>query len=294
MKELINNLAFVSNNTFEVIKSPHLQHNDISCALQKTLDFNELIRIFSAEIQELVPHNGVLYTNPELNLNILNGTQSNHSCCYKLTSEGMVLGELKLMRHDHFDKAEIYLLETLLCYLVNPLKNATLFNQALTMAHTDNLTQTNNRPSFNESIKREIIIARRYSTPLSLIFIDIDHFRIINDTYGRTCGDRALLAIASCIKSSICACYTTYRYGGEEFALLLSDTDIEGATLLSERIRNNIESTSIGYKDKQIKLTASFGISYLQDEDTVTTFINRTDGALCQAKIKGRNQIVAY
>ena len=292
MKKFTNNLAIASNNTFEAAKAPHQQHSDISIALQKTLDFNELIQIFSTKIQKLVPHNGFIYTNPEFNIHILNGTQNDNSCSYTLTVEEMNLGELKIMRQEHFSKTEIYLLETLLCYLITPLKNATLFNQALTMAYTDLLTQTNNRPAFNESIKREIIIARRYSTPLSLIFIDIDHFKTINDTYSRLCGDKALIAFADCIKNSIRDCDIIYRYGGEEFAVLLSNTSLEGAILLSKRIRENVENINLRYSNEQIKLTASLGTSCLRDDDTVNSFINRTDSAMYQAKINGRNQVV--
>ena len=292
MKKFTNNLAIVSNNTFEAAKSPHQQHLDISNALQKTLDFNELIQIFSTKIQKLVPHVGLIYTNPEFNIHILNGIQNNNSCSYTLTVEDMSLGDLKIMREKPFSKTEIYLLETLLCYLITPLKNATLFNQALTTAYTDLLTQTNNRPAFNESIKREIIIARRYSAPLSLMFIDIDHFKTINDTYSHLCGDKALIAIADCIKNSIRDCDIIYRYGGEEFAVLLSNTSLKGAIILSERIRKNVENIHLSYSNEQIKLTASLGISCLHDDDTVKTFINRTDGAMYQAKVNGRNQVV--
>ncbi len=291
MTELINNLAIISKNAAGTL-SNHQHHSEISCALQKSLYFNELIRIFSTKIQQLVPHNGYFYTNSVFDINIFNGIQSNNYCRYRLTSEDFILGELKLMRQNHFGKAEIYLLETLLSYLITPLTNATLFNQSLTMAYTDISTLTHNRPAFNEAIKREITIARRYSLPLSLILLDIDNFKVINDTYSYHCGNRVLMAIADCIKSSIRACDTAYRYGGEEFAIVLSNTEIKWATLLSERIRENIENINLNYHNKQIKITASFGTSSISKEDTVNTFINRTDGAMYQAKINGRNLVV--
>ena len=292
MNNLTNNLAIVSNNSLTATMSPQLHHRDICKVLQKTLEFHEIIQIFSANIQELVPHSGFIYTNTEFKLNIRDGDPRGDSCSYKLTSENMALGELKLIRKDHFSKIEIYLLETLLGYLVTPLKNAALFNQALTMAYTDLLTKTNNRPAFNEAIKREITLARRYSTSLSLIFIDIDHFKMINDTYGQLCGDRALRTVADCIKNSIHACDTIYRYGGEEFSIILGDTNIKKATLLCEKIRQNIECISLNYNNQPLKLTASFGASSLHDDDGVLSFLNRTEGAMYKAKIYGRNQVV--
>ena len=286
-----NNLAIVSNNTFEATKAVNLQHYDISSALQTTLEFSELIHIFSTKIQALVPHNGFVYTNPEFDLNIQNGIQTKNSCSYALTVEEQALGELKLMRHTHFSKHEINLLETLLCCLIYPLRNATLLNQALKMAFTDPLTQTNNRTAFNDSVRREMTLATRHSNPLSLIFIDIDHFKVINDTYGHDCGDHALKAVANCIKESIRASDIAYRYGGEEFVVLLSDTDAHGAELLAERIRGSIERHSLAYGMELIKLTASLGISRLRGNDHVDTFIKRADNAMYQAKSNGRNQI---
>ncbi len=293
MNKLTHNLAIVSNNRFATTNAPHLHHKEISNALQTSHNFNELIQTFSSKIQHLVPHKGYIYTNPKFNLDILQGTQSRISCSYKLNAEDMSLGELKLMRQAHFDKTEIYLLETLLCYLINPLRNATLFNQALTMAYTDPITQTNNRPAFNESIKREIAIARRYVKPLSLVLVDIDHFKTINDTYGHLYGDKVLLTIADCIKNSIRTCDISARSGGEEFAILLSNTSLKWAVPLSERIRENIAAINLSDNSEQINVTASLGVSCLNDEDTVNTFIYRAQSAMYQAKINGRNQVVA-
>ncbi|SCN47355.1 GGDEF domain protein [methanotrophic endosymbiont of Bathymodiolus azoricus (Menez Gwen)] len=131
MTAKIDNLAIISNNTFEATKASNLNHYDISSALQTTLEFHELVHIFSTKIQELVPHNGFIYTNTEFDLNIQKGIQTKNTCSYALKVEDQDLGELTLMRHTRFSKHEIDLLETLLCCLIYPLRNATLFNGAL-------------------------------------------------------------------------------------------------------------------------------------------------------------------
>lgn len=290
MKKESANLAIVSNNTFEASKAVNLHHYDISSALQTTLEFNELIQIFSTKIQPLIPHNGFIYENDEFGLEIKNGILTKHSCTYALKVEDMQLGSLKIMRRQRFDDEEIKLLESLLCALIYPLKNATLFNQALKMAYTDPLTKTNNRAVFKDTLQREIKLAHRNSSHLSIIFFDIDHFKDVNDNYGHECGDIALTAAANCIKDAVRGSDIVFRYGGEEFVILLSDTDIDGAKVMAERIRKNVENHTIAYGMEILKLTASLGVSTLRGNDDCDSVINRADNAMYRAKENGRNQ----
>jgi len=291
MKKKSANLGIVSNNTFEASKAVNLHHYDISSALQTTLEFDELISIFSTKIKTLIPHNGFVYENNEFNLNIRQGIVTKHSCTYALKVENMQLGNLKIMRRQRFENEEIKLLESLLCSLIYPLKNATLLNQALKMAFTDPLTKTNNRMAFSDSLQREIKLSHRNSRHLSIIFFDIDYFKQINDTYGHECGDITLASVASIIKEAVRGSDIVYRYGGEEFVILLSDTDIDGAKVMAERIRSKIESHTIAYGMDIIKLTASLGVSSLRGNDTADSLIKRADKAMYLAKDQGRNQI---
>lgn len=291
MKEESGSLAIVSNNTFEASKAVNLHHYDISSALQTTLEFSELVKIFSDKIRNLVPHNGFVYQNNEFGLEISQGIVTKHSCTYALKVENTPLGSLKLMRRQKFAEKELKLLESLLCSLIYPLKNATLFNQALKMAYTDPLTQTNNRAAFNDTLKREIKLAQRNSSHLSLIFFDIDHFKAINDDYGHDCGDLALSSAANCIKDAVRGSDIVFRYGGEEFVILLSDTDLEGAKLMAERIRLSIEKHTIAYGMKTLNLTASLGVSSLRGNDNSNSLVKRADSAMYKAKQNGRNQV---
>ena len=291
MKKKSANLAVVSNNTFEASKAVNLHHYDISSALQTTLEFNELIDIFSNQIKILIPHNGFVYENDAFDLNISRGIVTKNSCSYALKVENMQLGSLKIMRRQRFADEEIKLLETLLCSLIYPLKNATLYNQALKMAFTDPLTKTNNRTAFSDSLQREINLSLRSSRDLSLVFFDIDHFKQVNDTYGHECGDMVLASAANCIKESLRGSDIVFRYGGEEFVILLSDTDLAGAKTISERIRLKIENHTIAYGMNTLKLTASLGISTLRKNDTPESLTKRADKAMYLAKENGRNQI---
>jgi diguanylate cyclase (GGDEF)-like protein len=285
-------LAVISNNTFESTKTVNLNHYDISSALQTTLDFNKLISIFSSKIENMVPHSAFIYTNAEFGLEIKNGVFTRHSCSYALKVEEQKLGTLKLMRNHKFDDSEIKLLETLLCCLIYPLKNATSYHQAIKMAYTDPLTQANNRASFDDSVKREMSLADRHAKNLSMIFLDIDHFKHINDQYGHDCGDFTLASVAKRIKENLRGSDMLFRIGGEEFVILLSGTDISGAELLAERIRTSIERHSLVFDMEIIKVTVSMGVSSLLKDDTANAFIKRADGAMYKAKHSGRNRVV--
>lgn len=292
MTKKSTNLAVISNKTFEATKAVNINHYDISSALQTTLEFNKLIAIFIQKIESIVPHSAYAYTNPEFGLEIKKGVFTRHSCSYALKIEKQRLGELKLMRNYKFENAELELLETLLCCLIYPLKNATMYQQAIKMAHTDPLTQTNNRAAFDDDIKREISLAARHSKSLSVIFLDIDHFKYINDHYGHECGDIALASTAKWIKECLRGSDAVYRFGGEEFVILLSETDLVGAEIVAERIRGTIEAHTLSYNMQAVNMTASLGVGELRANDTVDALVKRADGAMYKAKKSGRNQVV--
>lgn len=293
MKEKAAELAIVSNKTFAASTAVNLHHYDISSALQTTLEFDELIAIFCNKIQNTIPHNGVEYTNTDFDLEYKRGVLARHSCSYALKVEEQQLGELKLTRSQRFSKDELKMLESLLCCLIYPLRNATLFQQALKMAFTDPLTKANNRTAFNDSLMREIKRAHRNGSHLSMIFVDVDHFKSINDQYGHECGDLALASVAGWLKDSVRGSDAVYRYGGEEFVILLSDTDIDGALTIGERIRADIESHTLAYGMDVLNLTASLGVATLQGDDTVDSLLKRADAAMYQAKKLGRNRVEA-
>lgn len=291
MKDKSVELAVVSNKSFEASTAVNLHHYDISSALQTTLEFNELIAIFSNKIHATLPHTSVEYINDEFELEFKRGAVSRHSCSYALKVEEQQLGELKLTRSQRFSKSELKMLESMLCCLIYPLRNATLFHQALKMAYTDPLTRTNNRAAFNDMVLRDIKRASRNQQPLSLIFVDIDHFKIINDLHGHACGDLALASVASWIKDSVRGTDVVFRFGGEEFVVLLAETALNDAVVIAERIRADIESHALAYGMEVLNITASLGVSCLRENDGIDSFIERADKAMYQAKRGGRNRV---
>ncbi|MGY6277569.1 GGDEF domain-containing protein [Methylomonas sp. MgM2] len=291
MTEIAAELAVVSNKSFQASTAVNLQHYDISSALQTTLDFAELISIFCNKIQATVPHNSVEYTNSEFRLGYKRGVTARHSCSYALRVEEQQLGELKLTRSQRFSKVELDMLESLLCCLIYPLRNATLFQQALQQAYTDPLTQTHNRAAFNDMLAREIKRANRCNQPLSIIFVDIDHFKLINDEHGHHCGDLALASVAGKIKDSVRASDFVFRYGGEEFVVLLTDTNQDDAAIIAERIRTSVESHTLAYGMAVLNITVSLGVSALKSGDDMPALLKRADDAMYKAKQAGRNRV---
>lgn len=168
---------------------------------------------------------------------------------------------------------------------------------------TDELTKILNRRGLIEILKpwaREV--AYQLANPdrrkalivraLSLIFVDIDHFKKVNDTYGHQAGDAALKGVAKILKESVREIDIVGRYGGEEIVIGLIGANIVDAKKISEHIRQKIAGTPIKYRDHTIKLTASFGVSALSAEHDLEMLIKNADEALYQAKNTGRNKVV--
>lgn len=157
------------------------------------------------------------------------------------------------------------------------------------MVH-DTLTGVYNRSKFNLALACEIQKHNRHQVPFSLAIIDFDHFKNVNDTYGHLIGDQVLVQIASLINSSVRSTDTFARWGGEEFALLMYNTNIDGAKYLLEKLRHLIEQHQI---DDVGSITCSFGVSQYKDNEGENALIKRCDDALYQAKVSGRNQVIA-
>lgn len=159
----------------------------------------------------------------------------------------------------------------------------------------DPLTGCYNRRQFNELIAREMNRYVRYNTVFSLIMMDIDHFKRVNDTYGHDIGDLVLKNMAACCASSIRSSDILCRFGGEEFMIILPETTIENAYVAAEKIRKKIETLQIPLEDGRIiRFTLSLGISDSTQASDVETLIKYADTALYTAKETGRNQTIMY
>jgi len=160
-------------------------------------------------------------------------------------------------------------------------------------AATDPLTGVPNRRSFETTARREVERARRYAKPFAVLALDIDHFKKVNDTYGHDIGDIVLKGMTRICLDKLRVTDILARLGGEEFAMLLPETDIEAATTLAERLRVAIATTPIVTAKGPLPITASLGVAqYAPNEPTIDAALKRADEALYEAKHSGRNKII--
>jgi diguanylate cyclase (GGDEF)-like protein len=265
----------------------------ITALLQTTLDLNRQIELFAAEVQNAVPYDSVTYSHDSLGISVTEGGIGRHSCAYRLTVEGTDLGQICFTRNTRFLEKETQTIELLLCSLVYPLRNALEYRRALDEARRDSMTGTANRQALEVTMQREAALAHRHQAPLSVIFLDIDRFKSINDTHGHAAGDQAICALVGCIQCVIRNTDVLARYGGDEFVVMLSNTPPEGAWLLAERIRETVEAFDGNTIAPGLMLSASLGVATLTVGETAAQLLARADQLLKSAKQSGRNRVVS-
>lgn len=158
---------------------------------------------------------------------------------------------------------------------------------------TDELTSCYNQRYFYNVLDAEISRARRYGRPLSMVMFDIDHFKKVNDKFGHLFGDEILKGIGNILMKSIRTCDTAFRYGGEEFSIILPETTKERAFITAQRIRKKISHTDFKIKKRTVKVTVSAGISdFDRHSKSNESLVMKADKALYMAKRQGRNRAV--
>lgn len=168
-----------------------------------------------------------------------------------------------------------------------------MYSKTRHMSVTDALTGLYNRRHFEDNLEREFLRAVRYDNNLSFAIIDIDYFKKVNDTYGHSAGDYILKEIAYLISQTFRKTDMVFRYGGEEFAVIITETSLEKAVIPLERLRKTIEETVFKFKDEKINITISVGVAEVNEQtNTVHQLFEQADNALYKAKENGRNKVV--
>ena len=169
-----------------------------------------------------------------------------------------------------------------------------MYTQSKQLTVTDNLTKLFNRRHFDFEFEREFKRAKRYNNALSVAIIDIDFFKNINDTYGHLCGDYVLKEVAFIIKDNFRQTDVVCRYGGEEFAIILTETPENTSVIPLERLRKRIENNKFNYKGQELHLTVSIGVTSNIDYVDAFDMFEEADKALYNAKTSGRNRVIKY
>jgi len=190
-----------------------------------------------------------------------------------------------------FDDKDFTVLLNINEHLATAISNARLFAHTKMLAMTDGLTGLYVHRYFQEVLEKEVIRAERYQQPLTLLMIDIDHFKRVNDTYGHQTGDAVLKGISKILKQHLRRSDYACRYGGEEMALVLTQTSMDGANNTAERIRDKIQKETFVYDEKEIHVTVSIGVSEFAVGMNRPQLIELADKSLYEAKHSGRNRV---
>jgi len=215
-----------------------------------------------------------------------------------LTVEGEILGCISLNsdQPNAFDVQDLQFLSVIGYQMAATLKHFQRFSSIKNIAIYDTLTGLHNRRYFEERLGVDTQKSFYSGSPLSLVMVDIDHFKKVNDTFGHTEGDQVLCKISSLLKNSVRKKDTVARYGGEEFILILPEASLESSFVIAERIRRLVENTSFEVGRAQVKITISMGISNFPSHRAKSKeeLVKMADQALYDAKREGRNKVCIF
>ncbi|MCK8818049.1 diguanylate cyclase [Natroniella sulfidigena] len=189
-----------------------------------------------------------------------------------------------------FKETDKKFLTTLANQVAISIENAKMYEQMEKVARKDGLTKLYNHSYFQKVLKKEVDKVKRYQRDLSLLMLDIDNFKLFNDTYGHQAGDEVLKELAQVLVENTREPDLVARYGGEEFVIILPETDRQGAVELGVRLNKSVREMTVDYQNEKLNVTVSIGVANYQDGQQAEELINAADNALYQAKEAGRDQ----
>jgi diguanylate cyclase (GGDEF)-like protein len=223
------------------------------------------------------------------------GFRTRSILCAPLISRGRIIGVVELLNKvgRQFTREDMETLNLLVGPGAIAIENAMLYKRSTKMSYTDYLTGLFNGRYLNQALLREVKRARRYKSQLSVVFLDLDGFKSVNDAHGHLAGSRALVEVGKVIQRTVREIDIVSRYGGDEFTIVLPQTGPEGASVIAERMRKNIEDTTflkgLGH---EVRLTASFGVAcFPQHAESKEALIQKADQAMYRVKDNEKNGI---
>ncbi len=211
---------------------------------------------------------------------------------YSVPFAGLRVGTLALAPSANGEPDTGRLIQLVARELGGPVRMASLVEEHERLAAIDVLTGLRNRRAFQQHVAVEMSRSNRYGSAMGLLLIDVDHFKIINDTHGHAGGDRVLATLGAILRDKLRIPDIPARWGGEEFVVALPSTDLVGSEIAGERLRAAVAAAVIQYGDATIPVTISVGVSTLRDGESLESLTERADQAMYAAKIKGRNCVV--
>lgn len=256
--------------------------------LQTTLDIQQQLDIFATHVSRVLPMTAVQLQTAQGQFQAAGSKAGHHDYQSELVLEHQLLGQLKYQSNFSFSaliQRQLLLLESEWLYA---LRNALLVNRLQQMALKDPLTTLGNRRFFDDSFAKAIQLAKRHQQPFALLLLDLDNFKQVNDLAGHSTGDQVLLAVADCMRETLRATDSLFRFGGDEFAVLLQDQDAEHAELIAARLQQHISKHPLL---KLHQVGCSIGLAWLGPEQQARDLFHLADEALYQAKTSGKGKV---
>ncbi len=262
------------------------QNFNLVAKLQKTLEVHKLINIFSLEVAKLVSFNGLQFHGIDGVVEMEGSKHSGQTVSFDLEVESERLGQLIYFSKQSLTKPLTDKLDRLHDMLVYPLRNALLFNRVKKLATKDALTGLSNRSHFDDYLNKKLERCRRHHRNFGLMMLDLDNFKQVNDNHGHLLGDEILVNFSNILSSSVRGTDTVFRFGGDEFAILIDDNNQTVSNIIATRIQQFVHSDNLL---RQHAVTTSIGFTLAQSKDSDVTVVERADRALYQAKNAGRD-----
>lgn len=259
--------------------------------LSTTLSLETQMGILAEELAPVIPFDCMTYRHRIASRDFVyaTGMGGPHRCDYRLNLEGQFYGSLTFSRKKRFTEKELEGIELILGAAICPVRNACMYISVEQAALTDALTGVPNKRALDDALAKATSLGNRHGQEHSLILCDLDRFKAINDQHGHIVGDHVLQLAAKELQKAIRNSDEVYRYGGEEFAILLPQTSETDARVVADRIRQFMSTIRVNCGESTISITTSCGVAMrLQDEDG-DQWLARADEALYRAKAHGRN-----
>lgn len=266
---------------------------NLTSRLQTSLEIDRLVGYFFDEACATTALHALSYRHADTDFDLEIGNVEGYGVNYSLYQQADSLGELHLFSLEPLTESALEQLESMISCMLFPLRNALIYRRAILASLRDPLTGAGNRVALEQSLTRETELCRRHGQPMSVIMLDMDHFKQLNDTYGHQAGDAALKATALLLREQLRNVDMVFRYGGEEFVLVLSNTGPAATAIVAERIRAAIQNLCFLVGDRPVRLSASLGYATFRWSESPDELLQRADQALYQAKREGRNRLCA-
>lgn len=259
--------------------------------LSTTLSLEQQLAILAEELVAIVPFGALNYRHRigKQDFVFATGMGGPHRCEYRLNLEGAHYGTLTLQRRQRFSEEELQGIEMILGAAICPIRNACQYASIEQASLTDSLTGIPNKRALDDALQRAALLSERHGQAYSLVLCDLDHFKSVNDTHGHVVGDHLLQVTASELEKSVRTSDSVYRFGGEEFAILLPHTAEQDARDVAERVREAIAGIRVDAGEKTLEVTTSCGVATFLNKESPEAWLARADEALYRAKRQGRN-----